>query len=102
YLMQPSVFFTKEFYKKYGPFGVTSDFVTEYELWLKFSKEKMPTVVDEVISKFRIEENTKTKKMFNKLLIEDRKIASKYTSNKIILALHDLNNYFRKIVAQFV
>jgi glycosyltransferase involved in cell wall biosynthesis len=102
YLIQPSVFFTKSAYKKYGPFTGTSDFITEYNLWLKLGHVSMPVIINKNISEFRIEPNTKTKRMFKKLLFEDMKIVKKYTRNPIILILHELNNMGRVLIAKFV
>lgn len=102
YLMQPSVFFTKKAYKKYGPLTGNKNFVTEYDFWLKLSDIQMPIVVDKYLSKFRIEKSTKTKKMSGNLLNEDRKVVAKYTKNPLILFLHDLNNLGRVIVNNFV
>lgn len=102
YLMQPSVFFSKEAYKKYGPFIGTPDFIMEYDFWLKLSHISMPVVLNGDISKFRIEPGTKTKRMFKKLLLEDTKIVKRYTKNPFILALHKLNNFGRVVVAKFV
>jgi glycosyltransferase involved in cell wall biosynthesis len=102
YLIQPSIFFTKTAYKKYGPFTGTSDFITEYNFWLKLGHVSMPTVINKDISKFRIEPNTKTKRMFKGLLFEDMKIVKKYTKNPIILILHELNNMGRVLIAKFV
>lgn len=102
YMVQPSVFFTKEAYKKYGPFVGTSDFVTEYDFWLKLANVSMPVVIKKDISKFRIEPGTKTKRMFKKLLFEDVRIVKKYTDNPLILFLHELHNLGRILVAKFV
>lgn len=98
YLMQPSIFFTKKTYQKYGPFIGTSDFVMEYDMWLKIGKNKMPVVINNVLSKFRLEKDTKTYTNSKALLIEDEKIVKKYTKNKLIISLHVLNNYFRNLV----
>jgi glycosyltransferase involved in cell wall biosynthesis len=102
YLMQPSVFFTKEAYKKYGPFIGTSDFICEYDFWLKLAHVSMPMVLNKCISKFRIEPNTKTKRMFKSLLFEDVKIVKKYTNSPLILFLHELHNLGRVLIAKFV
>jgi len=102
YLMQPSVFFTKEAYKKYGPFIGTPDFIMEYDFWLKLGHISMPVVINKCISKFRIEPGTITKRMFKKLLFEDTKIVKKYTNNPFILILHGLNNLGRVMIAKFV
>lgn len=102
YLMQPSIFFTKASFVKYGPFTGTPNFITEYDFWLKLSKVSMPVIVNKNISKFRIEENTKTKTMSGKLLSADWEVVNKYTKNSVVLALHKLNNLGRVLVEKFV
>lgn len=102
YLMQPGVFITREGYDKYGPFTGTNNFVTEYELWLRLGKNKMPVVVDNKLCCFRIEETTKTKNMSQELLLEDEKIVNKFTKNPLILFLHRLNNIGRLLVEKFI
>jgi len=102
YLMQPSVFFTKQAYKRYGPFTGTDNFITEYDLWLKFGRVSMPVIINKTVSRFRIEPSTKTKLMFRDLLKEDKKIVGRYTKNPLILFLHDLNNFGRVFISLFV
>lgn len=98
YLMQPSVFITRKAWEKYGPFIGVKEFITEYDLWLKIGKLQMPNVLNENLSKFRIEPATKTKQMSGKLLKEDEKIVKRYTKNSFILILHKLNNLGRILV----
>ena len=102
YLMQPSVFLSKEYYQKYGPFSGNSSFVTEYDLWLKIAMVKMPIIIHKNISFFRIEPNTKTMTMGSRLLAEDEKIVKRYTTNKLILFLHKLHNIARLVVEKVV
>lgn len=102
YLIQPSVFLTTKAFNKYGPFTGTSNFVMEYDLWLKLSKIEMPVIINKNLSKFRIESSTKTKTMSLLLLSEDRKVVNRYTKNRLILFLHDLNNFGRILVNRFV
>jgi GT2 family glycosyltransferase len=102
YLMQPSVFISHEAYEKYGPFTGSDKFVMEYDFWLKLSKVKMPVIVNEYLSKFRIERSTKTKQMSRAMLSEDLKIIYRYTKNPIIIFLHKLNNVGRLVVNKFV
>lgn len=102
YLIQPSVFINSVAYKKYGPFIGTPDFIMEYDLWLRLGKISMPVITKKVLSKFRIEPSTKTKRMFKKLLNEDWKIVNNYTKNPILLFIHWLNNLGRQVVSRFV
>jgi glycosyltransferase involved in cell wall biosynthesis len=102
YFMQPSVFITRKVWKQFGPFTGTADFITEYDFWLKLGAVAMPVVIGRNFSKFRIEQNTKTKTMSGPLLSEDWKIVNKYTKNPAILILHKLNNLGRILIGKFV
>lgn len=102
YLMQPSVFLTKKAYKKYGPFTGTKNFVLEYDLWLSLSKVKMPIVINQFLSNFRIESTTKTMNMGKNILSEDLKIVKRYTTNKLILFLHLVHNKVRLLISKFI
>lgn len=102
YLMQPSVFISKSVWKRFGPFIGHTNFVLEYDLWLKISQVKMPIVTDRYLSSFRIEKNTITKTSSDLLLKEDEKILKKYTEDPIIIFLHRLHNLGRLALAKFV
>lgn len=95
YLMQPSVFITKEAWKRFGPFSGINKYVMEYDLWLKISRYKMPIVTSRSLSCFRIENTTGTSKFFDILLKEDENIVKRYTGNPLILLLHKFNNLLR-------
>jgi glycosyltransferase involved in cell wall biosynthesis len=98
YLMQPSVFFTKQAYKKYGPFTGTGNFVMEYELWLKLGAVSMPIVIGNNLSCFRLSGDNISSTSFKNTLKEDFRIVKKYTGNPIILFMHELNNWGRVLM----
>jgi len=102
YLMQPSVFLTKKALKKYGLFTGTKFAVMEYDMWLKISIDRMPVLINKVLTKFRLEKDTKTSTNSKLLLYEDEKIIKKYTKNKLTLFLHILHNYFRVIIGKII
>lgn len=102
FLMQPAVFLTKKSYRKYGPFTGTSNFVMEYDLWLKLANESAPVVINDYLASFRIESTTKTKTMFDSILKEDQKIIKKYNPVLAITFVHSLHNVARKIIGRFV
>ena len=102
YLMQPSVFITRKAWQKYGPFTGTTDFVMEYDFWLKLAAISMPVVVIRNVSEFRIEQTSKTKTISGDLLSEDWRVVNKYTKNPFALALHKLNNLGRVLVEKLV
>lgn len=99
YLMQPSVFLSKETYLKYGPFNGTRNFVLEYEMWLRIAKEVMPRVINKTLSSFRLPEGSVSMKLFQKTLREDFKAVKNHTNDPIILSLHKLHNLGRVIMA---
>src|SRR5258706_928329 len=102
YLMQPSIFLSRQGWAQYKPFTGTEDFVTEYDMWLKLSDIEMPILINKNLSKFRIESFTKTKQMSAKLLKEDEKIVRKYTENRAILGFHKFHNLGRFLVGKLV
>lgn len=97
YLIQPSVFLTQKAIKKYGLFTGTKFSVMEYDLWLKMGKNHMPIIVNKVLSKFRLDKDTKTSLNAKKILEDDEKIIKEYTRNVLILWLHKFHNLIRKI-----
>lgn len=102
YLMQPSVFITKTAWNRFGPFIGYKRIVLEYDLWLKIAKFKMPITTGKYLSGFRIEPTTITKRFSDILLREDKKIVKKYTTNPLILFLHNLHNFGRTMVGKVV
>jgi glycosyltransferase involved in cell wall biosynthesis len=102
YLMQPSVFISRRAYETFGPFSGTNDFVTEYELWLKLGRRQMPYIIKKTISEFRIEPESKTKKLFRRLLGADEKIVRKYSRSWSVLFGHKLHNWARFFINRWV
>lgn len=102
YLMQPSVFISKCVLNKYGNFTGTKFAVMEYDMWLKIGMHEMPVIINKVLSRFRLEKDTKTSTNFRKLLSDDERIVKKYTKNNLILFLHILHNYFRVIMQKII
>lgn len=102
YLIQPSVFITREAFKKYGPFTGAKDFVMEYDLWLKLGKVKMPRVIDCVFSGFRIAFGSITTRSYKKLLAQDLEVVKKYSKNPFIIFFHKLGNWGRRLVIKTI
>lgn len=102
YLMQPSVFLSKEVYEKYGPFTGTKKFVMEYDLWLKIARDTMPKILNKTLSIFRLSGKNISSLAFKNTLKEDFNIAKKHTNDPIILTLHELHNIFRVITISLV
>jgi hypothetical protein len=94
-LMQPSVFFTKAAFKKYGPFVGSGHYVMEYDFWLKLAEVSMPIVLTSYLSSFRLSGENVSATDFGQLLSDDMKITGKYTKNSLLLFLHKLNNLAR-------
>ena len=96
YIMQPSVFLTKNTYQKHGPFnGMSNGIIMEYGLWLKLSRISMPIVINKTLSAFRISGGNISSIAYQQLLKEDGSIIKKFTKNRLILNLHRFNNLLR-------
>ena len=102
YLSQPSIFFTKTAYKKYGPFVGTRDYVLEYDFWLKLGKAEMPGKLLCTLSSFRISGTNISAVSYKSLLADDYKLVERYTKNFFILLIHRLNNLGRVLVINFL
>lgn len=99
YLMQPSVFLSRAAYQKYGPFTGKRNYILEYDMWLKIGRENMPNLIDTDLSKFRLFPENKSMREYN-ILEDDLGLVMKYTSNPIILFMHQLNNFGRRLIAK--
>lgn len=92
YISQPSTFFKKKLFIKYGPFNESLHLTMDYDFWLKISRSSQPIVVKKYLSNFRIHSSSKGKRTFHKQFTEDYITVQKYTKNKILLFLHHLHN----------
>lgn len=101
YLMQPSVFFTKQAYKKYGPFIGSGRYVLEYDMWLKLGRNQMPALINSPLSAFRLRNISFSVTQVRNILKEDATIAKNYTNSKIIFYLHLVHNYARLLFTKF-
>lgn len=99
YLMQPSVFLSRNAYLKYGPFKAAGRNVMEYETWLKTGKEAMPKVINKYLAGFRLAKGTFSMSNYKKILKADDEIAQRFTDNILILGLHWLHNIARVAIA---
>jgi glycosyltransferase involved in cell wall biosynthesis len=95
YLVQPSVFVNASAYRTYGPFTGTSKFITEYDLWLRLGRVKMPDILHGYLSCFRISSGNISSTQSEVLMDEDYEIIKKYTISPFILICHRINNLAR-------
>lgn len=102
YLMQPSVFFTKTAFEKYGPLIGIKRGVMEYAFWLKLSEFAMPVVMNKTLSAFRMSGENISSLYFRETLMADNQIVKKFTKNPLIIGLHKLHNVGRMLISGFV
>lgn len=100
YLIQPSVFLSKNAWEKNGPFRGKTKFIMEYEMWLRIGKYQMPSVIRRYLSSFRMSDDNISATQFENTLKEDGRIVKKHTNSKLILTLHSLHNHGRKLVVK--
>ena len=100
YFMQPSIFLSRKGYKKFGPFLGKGGIVLEYDLWLNLGKVQMPTLVQGVLSKFRLIKSGISVSEVDKVMAEDYGLVRRHTSNRFILIIHSINNFGRKLLSK--
>lgn len=98
YMMQPSVFFTRKAYKKYGPITGDKIHIREFDLWYKLGKIKMPVVINECLSNYSVFPGVGSALYYDTIRRDDYKITKKYTKNWFILTLRYFHNWARVIV----
>jgi glycosyltransferase involved in cell wall biosynthesis len=99
YLMQASVFLSKDAYHKFGPFTGVGKIVMEYNTWLKIGKKTMPKIINKPLSAFRLSKENFSMGNLKEIMKADDRIVSQYTDDPIILFLHWLHNAIRVIIA---
>lgn len=102
YIMQPSVFLSREAIRTFGLFDGTAKFVTEYKKWLDLSARGMPVIIDNELSAFRMSNDNITSVRTVELLNEDMRMIREHTKNPLILVLHYLNNVGRLISLRLI
>lgn len=95
FISQPSTFLSRKAYEKFGPFTGTTNYVMEYDLWLKLGRDQMPLVIKKALSSFRLTNNNISAISAKELLKIDNQLVEKYTGNGLFLALHKLHNLGR-------
>lgn len=96
YLMQPSVFITRNAFKKFGEFeGDSRGSIIEYKKWLEIGQERMPHILKNTLSSFRLTKKGLSANLFKTILAKDYQVAAGFTKNPVLLFLHQMHNYGR-------
>ncbi len=98
YISQPSTFFKKELIENHGYFSETLNYCMDYDFWLKIGKQNTPIICNEYISNFRIHSQSKGKVSYQNQFQEDLKVVKNYTTNPLILNLHQFHNHLITVV----
>jgi hypothetical protein len=102
YIMQPSVFWSKQAVVESGFLNGFGKIVMEYDYWLRLGKVRMPAIIPKSLSKFRLSGNNFSVSDFKSILSQDFNITRKYTTNELILLIHRLYNYLRILTLKFI
>ena len=70
----------------------------DYDFWLKIGKQNTPIIYNEYISNFRIHSQSKGKVSYQNQFQEDLKVVKNYTTNPLILNLHQFHNHLITVV----
>jgi len=91
---QPSVFLTRQLVAKVGKFDESLNYTMDYDYWLRCQKlAGPPQRISVPLSIFRVHPGSKGNQAFQKQFAEDYTVISRYTNNRLILALHKLGMF---------
>ena len=102
YIPHQSVFIKKEIFEKFGNFNEYYKNSMDYEMWLRFTKNKIPsTFINEIICNFSVRDDSLSSQNKNNCKNENILIIKKYANNKIIqhilsiiIRINFLRNFF--------
>lgn len=92
YISQPSTFFRKELFQKFGTFDEQLHLTMDYNFWLNIGINNNPIVIKKYLSNFRIHSTSKGKTNYKNQFTEGLKVATNHTNNQLILKLHQFHN----------
>ena len=98
YVMQPSVFFSKEAYKQFGPITGDKIHIREFDFWYKLGKVEMPGVINRYLSCYSFFPGVGSARYCDVIRKDDYYTTKKYTKNPLILLLRYLHNWARVFV----
>ena len=78
FISQPSVFFTREIYKKIGPISLDCQYSMDYDLLCRLLQRTTVRYCPSYVSTFRIHNDSKTSKDYWEFTSENLKIYKKY------------------------
>jgi glycosyltransferase involved in cell wall biosynthesis len=98
YICQPSTFWKKNFSESIGSFDEKLSFVFDYKQWLLMYKINQPLVTNEILSAFRIHQDSKGNLFYKKQFNEEIDVLRSMKVNKLLFALHKVSNLFIKAI----
>lgn len=102
YISQPSTFFTRKALNQIEFFNEKLKYTMDYDYWLRLGNLNSPIILKEYLSNFRIHSTSKGKTSYKNQFSEDYITASKYTSNQLILWLHQFHNQLINFCYYFI
>jgi glycosyltransferase involved in cell wall biosynthesis len=92
-ISQPSTFWRKSVISKIGYFSNNYHYSMDYDYWLRLAKIADYGFINEYLSAFRIQKNSKSASNYKKQIEESMSIAVKYTDSKPLLILRKIHDY---------
>lgn len=92
FVCQPSTFWRKELFDKYGLFNENFHYAMDYDFTLRIAKKNKPIIEKSILTNFRIHGQSKGGSSFGKQFAEDYAIARRYTNSPTLKALHKIHN----------
>lgn len=90
---QPAVFLQWSAFEMTGEFNQDLHYTMDYEYWHRlYTSVGRPLVVSRPLAAFRIHSSSKGGSQFDKQFTEELEVSRCYTSNRLVILLHQLHN----------
>lgn len=93
FVCQPSTFWKKEIFDKYGLFDENLHYAMDYDFTLRIARKNRPIIEKSILTNFRIHGESKGGTSFKKQFAEDYSLAKKYSNSTVLRALHKVHNW---------
>lgn len=102
YLQQESMFYKKSLWDSVGGLNLDYELASDFELWLKFAEKTDIVAVNLPLAAFRIDYNSRSKRLVNDYEKEVRSVLDEVGSHFKIIELISRVNSFNKLIRSLI
>lgn len=93
FIAQPSTFWRKSTSHEIGLFNINLRYTMDYDYWLRVMEKYPLSVIDDVLSAFRVHKESKGGSQYKSQFREEIKVASNFTNNRFLMLFKRFHNW---------